>query len=204
LARTWRDILHTFEHFLKAPHEIGAVLPSSRFLARRMMKAVDLKQANSIVELGAGTGAITGELLLHVSPGASVVIIDSNPEAVAILNRRLAGQKNLRIILGDARELRNILRENQIGNVDAIVSSLPYASLGEGTTRHILSAAADVLTPQGHFVAFQYTPLLRKTLEAYFEIQSSEVELRNFPPAVVYRCVAKENKKERLNLKNIA
>lgn len=204
MARTWLDILHTFEHFLKAPQEIGAVLPSSRFLARRMMKAVDLKQANSIVELGAGTGAITGELLLHVRPNANVIIIDSNPEAVSILKRRLDGQKNLRIILGDARELANILKENQIGCVDAIVSSLPYASMGDGTTRHILSAAADVLTPEGHFVAFQYTPLLRKTLATYFDIQSSEVELRNFPPAVVYKCVTKKARKERLNLKHIA
>lgn len=191
MPRSFKDILHTLGHFLRAPQEIGAVLPSSPFLARRMMDALNLSHAQVVVELGAGTGAITNELLKRVQPAARVVIIDSNAEAIAILKARLSKLSNIELILGDAKELRRILSDIKLTRVDAIVSSLPYASMNETTARVILSEAADLLSPEGHFVAFQYTPILRKTLETYFKIQSSEVEIINFPPAIVYKCISR-------------
>lgn len=204
LARSLKDIIHTLEHFLRAPQQIGAVVPSSRFLARRMMDTLDLGRARTIVELGAGTGAITTELLSRTTPGSKILIIDSNPAAVSILKQRLSGRENLLIIEGDARELKSILKQHNCGTVDAVVSSLPYASLGETITRSILSAAAESLSPEGHFVAFQYTPLLRKTLENYFSIESSSVELRNFPPAVVYGCTSRKSAHSAAHLRESA
>ncbi len=204
MARSLKDILHMMGHFLKSPQQIGAVAPSSRFLARRMMDTLNLDQASTIVELGAGTGAITTELLQRTGPSSKIMIIDSNPAAVSILRQRLAGRSNLFIVEGDARELKNILKVHNFGKVDAVVSSLPYASLGENITRHILSAAAESLTPNGHFVAFQYTPILRKTLENYFHIQSSSVVLRNFPPAIVYGCVSRHSLQKTAELREIA
>ncbi|MBM3382808.1 MAG: methyltransferase domain-containing protein [Betaproteobacteria bacterium] len=204
MARSLKDILHTMGHFIRSPQQIGAVVPSSRFLARRMMDTLDLRRTQTIVELGAGTGAITTELLNRTPPGSKVMIIDANPAAVSILKQRLAGRENLLIVEGDARELQTILKQHNLGRVDAVVSSLPYASLGESITRSILAAAAESLAPDGHFVAFQYTPLLRSTLETYFEIQSSSVELRNFPPAVVYGCVSRKTAHSPTSLKESA
>lgn len=160
------------------------------------MKGLDLRNANVVVELGAGTGAITTELLARVSLGTKVVIIESNSEAVALLKERLPPSKDVVVVLGVAEDLKEILRRLNITEVDAIVSSLPYASLGVSKTKTILAAATAALSSRGHFVAFQYTPLLRKNLATYFEIVRSEIEFRNFPPAVVYHCHPKRQEKQ--------
>lgn len=191
MTHTWRDIKHTLEHFIKAPQEIGAIVPSSRFLARKMLEPIDLSEASCIVELGAGTGAITNEMIRRSGRHSRILILDLNVEAVNLLRERVKMHGNVEVIHSDARELEKILSARGISSVAAIVSSLPYASLGNELTREILSTAARNLSPQGQFVAFQYTPLLRKTFEQYFEILSSRIELRNLPPAIVYNCVSK-------------
>jgi phospholipid N-methyltransferase len=169
-----------------------------------MMNGLDLQHAKVVVELGAGTGAITTELLDRVSHGTRVVIIESNSDSIALLKKRLPASQDIAVVLGDAEKLDQILGRLNIASVDAIVSSLPYASLGPSKTNSILAAATAVLSPHGHFVAFQYTPLLRKKLEKYFDIITSEVELRNFPPAVVYLCHPKRRHEQRLDLEKSA
>ena len=54
-------------HFLKAmlrsPGSVGAIWPSSPFLAKEMVRASALEDAKHVLELGPGTGAFTGEIL---------------------------------------------------------------------------------------------------------------------------------------------
>ena len=204
LARGFRDILHTVGHFLRAPQEIGAILPSSPYLARRMLKAVHLENARIVVELGAGTGAITTELLNRIEAKTRLIIIDSNAEAISILRQRLPDRENLTLIHGDARELQSLLQSMQIARVDAIVSSLPYASMSEETVNQILSQSAQLLADTGHFVAFQYTPVIKRILKIHFEIHHSEIEFINFPPAIVYLCKSHNVKRNEKFIKKSA
>lgn len=204
MLRTWHDIAHTCSQFIKKPSEVGALIPSSRFLAARMMNAVDLANAKTIVELGAGTGAITSELLQRARKDATILIIDNNPESISLLQSRLPENRNVNLIQADARLIKEIIAEFSIGKVDSVVSSLPYTSLGIALTREILKCTSEVLDDRGHFVAFQYSPVLRKTLEDYFNIERSEVEFRNFPPAIVYRCSSKGPADGQFNYKDSA
>ena len=48
---------------LQNPVEIGQVIPSSRFLAGRMVSKLNLKQARVVVEFGPGTGSVTRAIL---------------------------------------------------------------------------------------------------------------------------------------------
>jgi phospholipid N-methyltransferase len=53
--------------FLKAlwqqPRRMGAVVPSSPYLAAAMVKPIDVNAPGYVIEIGAGTGAITRALL---------------------------------------------------------------------------------------------------------------------------------------------
>ena len=49
--------------YLSTPGNVGAVAPSSPYLARRMIEELDLEGADTVVELGPGTGAFTGFIL---------------------------------------------------------------------------------------------------------------------------------------------
>jgi phospholipid N-methyltransferase len=156
-----------------------------------MMNCIDFSYASTIVELGAGTGAITNELLRRSGPNNRILIIDLNQAAVSLLQERLRSYPNVEVLLADARTLDTLLKKRNILHVEAILSSLPYASLGTEATKEILSNAAGMLAARGHFVAFQYTPLHKNLFERHFSIRSSKIEFRNLPPAIVYDCVSK-------------
>ena len=49
--------------YITNPRSIGAVLPSSKFLADKMVESIDFKKAKYIVEYGPGTGVFTNKLL---------------------------------------------------------------------------------------------------------------------------------------------
>ena len=55
--------LEFFHAFIREPASVGALSPSSRALAMAMIDGFDLRHADTIVELGPGTGAFTGPIL---------------------------------------------------------------------------------------------------------------------------------------------
>ena len=52
--------------FWKEKKMVGAMSPSSRFLAKKMLESVDFESARIIVDLGPGTGVLTRRLLDRV------------------------------------------------------------------------------------------------------------------------------------------
>src|SRR5918912_3490011 len=70
-----KEVALFFLRWLKAPHRIGAVAPSSRFLARAMAREVDVRGSGLVVELGGGTGSITRALLdAGLAPDRLIVV----------------------------------------------------------------------------------------------------------------------------------
>src|SRR3989344_2154688 len=68
-------------------YRVGAVAPSSRFLAERMARATLINNAQTIIELGAGTGAITKELLKILPLQGRITILEINPDFVSFLEK---------------------------------------------------------------------------------------------------------------------
>src|ERR1041385_3438460 len=51
--------------FLREPARVGSFVPSSPALAQAMLRGCDLRNARTVVEFGAGTGAFTRLILAH-------------------------------------------------------------------------------------------------------------------------------------------
>ncbi|MGA8942115.1 MAG: phospholipid methyltransferase, partial [Thermoactinomyces sp.] len=69
-----------------------------------------------------------------------------------------------------------------------IVSGLPFALFEKRIRESIVEQAADVLKPDGKFIAFQYSPQMKKLLlNKFSRVDISFVSL-NIPPAFVYVC----------------
>lgn len=49
--------------YIVKPRTVGAIFPSSKYLAAKMVKDIDFSTSSYIVELGAGTGVFTDQLL---------------------------------------------------------------------------------------------------------------------------------------------
>ncbi|MEJ2094502.1 MAG: rRNA adenine N-6-methyltransferase family protein, partial [Gammaproteobacteria bacterium] len=54
--------------FIRKPTQVGAISPSSKWLARKMVKNNNIKEADTIVELGPGTGVFTSEIICKAHP----------------------------------------------------------------------------------------------------------------------------------------
>ncbi|MGD1018890.1 MAG: methyltransferase domain-containing protein [Verrucomicrobiia bacterium] len=171
---------------LNNPRPIGSAVPSSPFLARRMASYLPRAPRGYVIELGAGTGAITAALVKRGIPAEQIVSIERSETMVRLLKRRFP---SLKIALGDACELRALLRtflgKDDIG-VSHVVSSLPLRSLPENVVASIIREVHAILPKEGKLI--QYTYNLSKTshpcLSGFKRIRTAVV-WANVPPARV-------------------
>lgn len=173
--------------FLKAlainPKTTGAVLPSSKQLAKTMASYITLSENGLVVELGAGTGMITQAILdKGISPDQVIAI-----ECVPHLIRQLRDQfPNITVIEGDATHLTDLLK-NQTRPIDTIISGLPLRSLPKETGQAILAQIPALLSDRGKFVQFTYD--IRRDegnyYPSYYRLIDSAIVWRNIPPAKI-------------------
>lgn len=179
--------------FVKDPVQLGAVAPSGAELARLMVEAAELRPGHVVVELGAGTGPMTAEILRQ-RPDGPFVALEPSPPLAETLRRRFPGA---RIEQRYAQDLRAILTEMGQDHADRVVSSLPWAIWSDQLQSEVFAAILDVLADDGRMVTFAYVhalPLpaarrLRRALEARFaSVTTTRVAWWNVPPALVYAC----------------
>jgi phospholipid N-methyltransferase len=188
-----REFLLLFGRFLRQPRTVGAVAPSSRVLAREMVRGLELGGGAHLVELGPGTGAFTGELLARLGPNGRLLAVELDPEFAGQVRARWPAAD---CVCASATTLASLVAARQWGPVDHIISGLPFASLPRDVTHQILDAIAHVLKPGGTFTAFQYVHAytlppavaFRRELHSRFgTAPSRHLVVRNIPPAFVLR-----------------
>src|SRR3989344_6176050 len=96
--------LDFFVQFIKNAKKIGALAPSSPFLANKMVRQADFRNAKVIVEFGAGTGSITKHILRKKSPEKTFLIFEPNPKFFSLLDS-LYSSNNVHIIQDYAQNL---------------------------------------------------------------------------------------------------
>ncbi len=171
--------------WLKAPHRIGALAPSSRYLGRAMAGQIEPRQARLVVELGGGTGSITRALLASGLPPEKLVVVERDERLHRLLAERFP---ELRVVAGDAAHLAALLRPLGVGSVSAIVSGLPLLSMPKRLRQRIVEQCFAVMGERGSLVQFTYG--LASPLPARDFAVSGRVVARvwrNFPPAFVWR-----------------
>lgn len=139
-----------------------------------------------VLEIGAGTGAITAALLRDCVPLDRLVAIERSQPMVNLLRQRFDG---LRVIEGDACHLTQTLRgfeDIPLSRITHVVSSLPLRSLPDEHVEAITGQFGRILAHGARLI--QYTYNLRNgsgTVFAPFQRQDSSVVWFNIPPARV-------------------
>ncbi|NJN35229.1 MAG: methyltransferase domain-containing protein [Saprospiraceae bacterium] len=165
----------------------GAVARSSKYLVREMLKPVDFKNAKFIVELGAGDGVFTLELLKKMRPDALLLCFEINEKFCEIL-RGCIDDKRFILIEDSAENLTDYLKQYDIEEVDYVVSAIPFVSLPKDLANGIIKICHKALKKNGLYIQFHYTTMIKKIYRRIFgNVDISFVPL-NMPPAFVMRC----------------
>jgi len=180
-----REAALFLSRWIKAPHLIGALAPSSRGLAQAMARQIDPKDEGAVVELGGGTGSITRALLERGLSPDRLVVVERDRTLAALLRTRFPG---VRVLHGDAADLVALLRPLAIERAASVVSSLPLLSLPKWMRRRIVEESFALLGQNGTFVQYTYgvaSPVAAPEFGLIGEV--AQRIWRNFPPAVVWR-----------------
>jgi phospholipid N-methyltransferase len=138
-----------------------------------------------IVDLGAGSGVITENLLkIGVDP-QRLLAVEISSGFADVFKRRCPG---VPLFMEDARNLSLILdRLDAKRPVSSIISSLPLRIMPGDSVREILDEVKTVLQKRnGSFIQYTYAWWMRYPLSKYgFQPDTARIVLKNIPPAKV-------------------
>jgi phospholipid N-methyltransferase len=178
------DRLRFLQAFVANPRQVGAVLPTSRRAVRDMLDLADLPGADLVVELGAGTGVQTEEILARLKPGARLVSMEIDARLAGLLAERYDDPR-LQVVCDSAENLAEHLDG---ATADVLVCALPFTSLPPTLRRRILDMLPLAVGSAGVAVVIQYSPLIEPELRKRFASVRRRLSVLNVPPAFLFAC----------------
>ncbi len=189
-------------------YEIGAFCPSGPRLARHMTKWMQLESSDvsrRVLEVGAGTGPFTREILKNLRPGDRLDVVELQPNFCQFLEEQIVSpfrQTNPGITV----EIHNcsILEAELHGPYDDIICGLPFNNFPVNNVDELFDCMLNQLKPSGHMVYFAYmgmaklklpllfVPRMRRSINARKKLMAEihqrchatkSMVLRNVPPA---------------------
>ena len=182
-AELLADNLRFLRALMARPKSIGAIVPSSRALARAIAREVDPGRSGPVLELGPGTGVITDALLARGVAAERLTLVEYDSDMAASLSRRLAG---VTVIQGDAFDLGQTLGAQAEQNFSAIVSGLPLLNFPFSRRHGFMDGVCRRLAPGAPFVQFSYGVNAPVSAPAGFSVRRAALVWGNLPPARVW------------------
>ena len=186
------ETLDFLKSFIKNPSAVGAIIPSSKALAKQIVTTTKVKEANVIVEFGAGTGVITEQIHFARKAGSHFFSFEINEDLAQITKKRCP---DVHVLHDSATKTIEVLQKHQLTHCDCIVSGLPWATLPQAIQNDLFLVMLEALRPGGIFATFGYiqssvmpsVTRFRKKMDVSFqETGVTSYIWSNIPPARVY------------------
>ncbi len=180
-----------FKKFLAKGRQISSAVPSSKALVAGLLRHVDFSKPGAIVELGAGTGPVTEEIVERLQPFHRFVAVENDVDFCDVLRRRFPETTLLQM---DATRISDSLASLSIHKVDYVISGLPTPNLPPRAMIRMWQWLRRSLSPNGLFLQITVAPLVyRGFYDRLFDDVRYEMIWRNVPPGGVYRCSRPRN-----------
>jgi phospholipid N-methyltransferase len=187
---TFSDYLDFLGAWVKKPRQTASVVPSSRYLARLMVRGI-APDDGRVLELGGGTGVFTRAILATGLPEDKLEVVEINPAFARGLRRHFPGVSILEV----PAQAVSAAAAGAAGDYQMVVSGLPLLAMSRSLHVAILSEAFSLLKPGGSMVQFTYSmrpPVSREVLDIVgLDVERAGQTVRNFPPATVFRFTRK-------------
>jgi phospholipid N-methyltransferase len=191
-------------------HRTGSIAPSSRYLARAMLRHLPRTEPIRVLEVGAGAGVFTDALVARLAPGSHLDVVEINGELADLVRTGLrtlpaieSGQIDFEVHHTDVREFQVDHRYR------AIVCGLPFNNFPANLVEELLADFLARLQPGGTLSFFEYVGVrgvlkhglgacgdrLRRVdavMQRYRRdhLLAEETVVRNLPPARAVHLVA--------------
>ena len=170
---------------------MGAIAPSSRRLARAIVDEAQVEPGHVVVELGAGSGSFTRELLAR-HPDNPLTVFEISPDLAAGLRRDFP---RAQVVAAAVEDLPKIASDLGILKIDRVVSGLPWALWRKARQAAVLDALGPYLAPGARLVTFHYihsrtlgrvATTRQLLLEHFTDVTDSPPVWANVPPAYIH------------------
>jgi phospholipid N-methyltransferase len=166
---------------IKNLKQVGSMVPSSSFLVKKIIKDIDFDRRMNILELGAGTGVITKEVLNRMSDNSELFSYENNDTFINLLqnihDERLT-------VKGENVSALSTLEDSYF---DVVISSLPLANMAGEFKKKIYKDIKDKLKRTGIYIQYQYLALDYRKIRNSFGKCKLEFCFLNVPPAFIYK-----------------
>jgi phospholipid N-methyltransferase len=179
-----RERARFLRSFLDGPGRVGAILPTSQRTVQATLDMAPVAQARCVVELGAGTGPYTRELVRRLGPDARLLAFELDPALARQLSADVTDPR-VEVIADSAANLDAHLDGRR---PEVIVSAVPFTSLPGSVRREILDAAQRALADDGVMLVLQYSPFVLRELQRRFRSVRRRISPINVPPAMLFAC----------------
>jgi len=156
--RMWAECGNFFREFRRHFRTTGAILPSSRFLARAFVRSLrGPRPACRILEVGPGTGSVTREIARLMGPNDRLDAVEINPHFVRLLEQRVREERVFRHCRDQIQVIQAAV-EDLLGDsvYDFIVSGLPLNNFAVAQVRSIFATYNRLLKPGGTLTYYEY------------------------------------------------
>jgi len=195
-------------YFFKDLKQVGAIAPSSKFLAKDLVSKLknSLSDKNCrplrILEIGAGTGPLTKQINKHLRSKDQLDIVEIHKKFYQIVLTKFQ-QPNVNIHHTD------ILNFNPGYKYDFIFSSLPYENMPEEICKEIWQKKLSLCSADAYISYFKYVKF--RNFKSDFEekvvkkyTQTKKIVLLNLPPAKIYTLEITQDDKPALGNASVA
>ncbi|QOS77004.1 methyltransferase domain-containing protein [Paenibacillus sp. JNUCC31] len=183
------ETLLFLQAFLKNPKRVGSILPSSKFLASKIVQSIPWNEVSIIAELGSGTGAITHLMKAHLPCSTTVFLFERDKG----MRNNLKGKYPDFMFHSNASYLLKKMHQEHVHQLDCIICGLPFFNFSREMRENILSQITTALKPGGLLVLYQHSLHMKKKLAEQLIIENIKFVPYNFPPVYVYTCRKKED-----------
>lgn len=183
-----KDFFLFSKRFLKNPAMVASIIPTSRKGVETICSGIRSDVKQTVVEYGAGEGAITRRLLEPgvLSPDSKVIAIELDKPLADHLQASLHDPR-VRVFHDSAENVRDILRECGETQADIVISGIPFSRMSKEVCVSIAEETHHALADHGRFVVYQVTDAVRRYIKGRFEIHERGHIWFNVPPLLVYR-----------------
>ena len=167
---------------------IGAIAPSSRFLAKNILSDINFEDTQIILEFGTGNGAITKHILKRLPENSRLISLEINEQFYKHCQVKFKDYENFEVHNHSAITFEDVLATHGIEKVDHLISSLPLAILPKNDLDILFDKIPHYIEDNGSFIQYQYSLNKYRFLKDIFETVKLGFTFTNIPPAFVYKC----------------